>query len=214
MPGRLGPRFAVEAGFLILLAVGTGLADLRPRVIVIVMGIAWLLVALIELTADRISTTFPPWRRPVLLPGEEEADEAEAERVAPVPDRHSATVVAPVPENLAEPPPPPPAPEPASVEQPAAEAGDAVRLPEPVEEPEPEGLPAPHRLEPLQPRPRRRWFRRRERRDTGEPERTRDEAPPRHVRLLPPAAESSRAAREVAELFDAADRDDADEHRA
>jgi hypothetical protein len=53
MPGGLGPRFVVEAGFLILLAVGTGLADLAPRTIIIVMAAAWLLVALLEWLAWR-----------------------------------------------------------------------------------------------------------------------------------------------------------------
>jgi hypothetical protein len=53
MPGRLGPRFAVEAGFLIMLAVAMGLADLDPTAIIVVMAIAWLLVAVIEWIASR-----------------------------------------------------------------------------------------------------------------------------------------------------------------
>jgi hypothetical protein len=53
MPGRLGPRFALEAGFLILLAVALGLADLDTLTIVAVMAVAWLLVALIEWIASR-----------------------------------------------------------------------------------------------------------------------------------------------------------------
>jgi hypothetical protein len=65
MPGRLGPRFALEAGFLIMLAVALGLADLSATAIVVVMGIAWLLVAVIELIASRESgypshTSWPP----------------------------------------------------------------------------------------------------------------------------------------------------------
>jgi len=43
------PRFALEAGFLILLGVGAGYADLRPAVIVAIVGGGWLLVALVEL---------------------------------------------------------------------------------------------------------------------------------------------------------------------
>lgn len=66
MPGGLGPRFVVEAGFLILLAVGTGLADLTPRTIVIVMAAAWALVALLEWLAWRDRPTWveppAPWR--------------------------------------------------------------------------------------------------------------------------------------------------------
>jgi len=33
MADRFAPRFALEAGFLVLLAVAAGLADLRPAVI-------------------------------------------------------------------------------------------------------------------------------------------------------------------------------------
>jgi hypothetical protein len=51
----LGPglRFALEAGFLIALAVVAGLAELSPTTIVLVMGAAWLLVAVIEWLAWR-----------------------------------------------------------------------------------------------------------------------------------------------------------------
>jgi hypothetical protein len=45
----LGPRFALEAGFLIALAVGVGVADLSAGAIVAVMAVAWLLVCLFEL---------------------------------------------------------------------------------------------------------------------------------------------------------------------
>src|SRR3982751_1786812 len=48
MPGRLGPRFALEAGFLIVLAVLAGLADLSWPLIVLVMGLAWALVTVVE----------------------------------------------------------------------------------------------------------------------------------------------------------------------
>jgi hypothetical protein len=47
------PRFALEAGFLILLGVGAGYADLRPAVIVAIVGGGWLLVALVELAVWR-----------------------------------------------------------------------------------------------------------------------------------------------------------------
>jgi hypothetical protein len=46
-------RFAAEAGFLVLVAVGTALADLRPLAIIILMACAWLLVALIERASSR-----------------------------------------------------------------------------------------------------------------------------------------------------------------
>jgi hypothetical protein len=53
MPGGFAPRFAIEAGFLILLGVGAGIADLRPAVIVVLLAGGWLLVSLIELSAWR-----------------------------------------------------------------------------------------------------------------------------------------------------------------
>jgi hypothetical protein len=52
MPG-FAPRFALEAGFLILLGVGAGYADLRPAVIVAILGGGWLLVSLVELAVWR-----------------------------------------------------------------------------------------------------------------------------------------------------------------
>jgi hypothetical protein len=53
MMGGPGLRFALEAAFLIALAVAAGLAELRPTTIVLVMGAAWLLVAAIEWLAWR-----------------------------------------------------------------------------------------------------------------------------------------------------------------
>src|SRR5437764_13364600 len=57
MADRFAPRFASEAGLLILLAVAAGLADLRPALIVLVMAIAWLIVSLIEGLVWRHSQT-------------------------------------------------------------------------------------------------------------------------------------------------------------
>jgi hypothetical protein len=51
MPGGFAPRFAIEAGFLILLGVGAGIADLRAAVIVALLAGGWLIVSLIELAA-------------------------------------------------------------------------------------------------------------------------------------------------------------------
>jgi cytoskeletal protein RodZ len=50
-------RFVLEAAFLIVLAVAAGLAELSPTTIVLVMGAAWLLVAVIEWLAWRESPT-------------------------------------------------------------------------------------------------------------------------------------------------------------
>ncbi len=53
MRGGFAPRFGIEAGFLILLGVGAGIADLRTVVIVAVLAAGWLLVSLIELVVWR-----------------------------------------------------------------------------------------------------------------------------------------------------------------
>ena len=63
MPAALGPRFVLEAGFLILLAVVVGFADLRPALIILVMAVAWLLVSLIEYFAWRQGPRFGTLRR-------------------------------------------------------------------------------------------------------------------------------------------------------
>jgi hypothetical protein len=77
LAGRPGLRFALEALFLILLAVGAGLADLRPLVIVLVMAGAWVLVAIVEFTAERSASAPLSY----LLPREAPPPE-EDERVA------------------------------------------------------------------------------------------------------------------------------------
>ncbi|MDX6507276.1 MAG: hypothetical protein QOG06_1920 [Gaiellaceae bacterium] len=101
LPGRLGLRFALEALFLVLLAIGAGLADLRPALIVLVMAVAWVLVAAAEFTAERIARTPLSY----LLPQRPEAPAAEDESAAwPMPEER--TVVAP-PEQPPEPEPEP-----------------------------------------------------------------------------------------------------------
>jgi|SRR5215211_1679931 len=206
LAGRPGLRFALEALFLILLAVGAGLADLRPLVIVLVMAGAWVLVAIVEFTAERSASA----QLSYLLP-REAAPPEEDERVEwPLPEER--TVVAP-PEQRLEPQ-PEPEPEPAEAEpEPEPEPAEAEPEPEPEPEHEPEPEPAPllpAAEEPVAlteetgevappPQRRRSFFRRRERDEEPEPQ-----TPPRHVKLLPrrTAPEPSRAAQEVADLFD------------
>jgi uncharacterized protein (DUF58 family) len=149
MPGALGPRFALEAGFLILLAVLLGFADLSPALIILIMALAWVLVSCIEYFAWRQGPRFPPRFASATQTGpgyvEEELVE---ERIAPTPPAPSPpveeqTVVA-----------PPPEPEPAPAEETTEEADKRVadaRLAFEVEQRK------QHRLEPLKPRPRRRW---------------------------------------------------------
>src|SRR6266576_1986934 len=200
MPARMGPRFAIEALFLIALAVGVAYADLATKWIFVVMAGGWLIVALLELTADRIWAAAPPWRRPYYVP----ASPPRAEPVAATPPPAAVE-----PEAEAEPEPaaelepePEPEPEPEAVTMIAPRVEPSAGAPP---EPEPEAEPdtaddARPKLEPLEPRRKRGWFRR------GEREVPAPEAPeielPKHVRLLPPSERSDRSSAEVAELFD------------
>jgi hypothetical protein len=145
----------LEAGFLVLLAVVVGLADLDPWLIVLVMAVGWLLVSLIEYFAWRQArgvtlSRFEP------APSEAVVQESVVEEVPPPPPPPSAV------------PPPATAPpvEEETVVQPAAseaketiaEADERVsaarRSFADVEEEDRKR----HRLDPLQPRPRRRWI--------------------------------------------------------
>jgi hypothetical protein len=183
LPGRLGLRFALEALFLVLLAVGAGLADLKPEFIVLVMAVAWLLVAIVEFTAERIAASPITY----LLPQRAEPSGDEPEAVWPMPEER--TVVAPPEQRESEP-------EPEPVPAPELEAE-----PEPETEPEPEAVEEP---EPQAGRPRRLRSLLRRRQPDEDPE---PSTPPRHVKLLPrrSAPQESRAAQEVAELFDKPD---------
>jgi hypothetical protein len=141
MPGGLGPRFVLEAGFLILLAAVATYARLDAAVIVAVMAGGWLLAAVFEVLAARRERLYPgaTWER---------RTEAEAERARPAEEAVEPTpptaepqeaAVAQVQEETAEPEPaPPPAPR---VDD---EATGEIELPKrrwwfrrPVPEPEP-----------------------------------------------------------------------------
>jgi hypothetical protein len=89
LPRRPGARFALEALFLVLLALGAGLANLRPLYIVIVMAGAWALVALAELSAERID------RAPLSYLQPQPAAEEEEPREVFGPRPEERTVVAP-----------------------------------------------------------------------------------------------------------------------
>jgi hypothetical protein len=217
LPGRLGARFALEALFLVLLAIGAGLADLRPAFIILLMAVAWLLVALVELTAERIA------RSPVsyLLPAEKEAVAAEPEPEQvfgpPIEER---TVVAPpqalddTQEPIAQPEPEPEAEEAEaeSLELPTRRRLGTLLRRAPTEtklEPDvPLAAETAPEAEDEVPEPEtetatrgrfRSLLRRREPEIEPLPE-----PPPRHVKLLPRRSEPEPGpgAREVAELFD------------
>ena len=142
MWGRLGPRFAVEALFLILVAVALGIADVRPLVIVLVMAGAWLLVSLIEVLASREPRYLRVEQRVDVLPP------------GPAPSEAASVVGADTEPGV----PPDVEAEPVETE-PVAEAGAAGELPAP------EPLAAPV----VAAEPRRRWFRRGGRADSEAP---------------------------------------------
>jgi hypothetical protein len=79
MPEGLGPRFALEAGFLILLAAVAAYARLNAAEIILVMAGGWLLASLFEVLAARRERLYPgaAWERRVEVvekPAEREAD--------------------------------------------------------------------------------------------------------------------------------------------
>jgi hypothetical protein len=84
--GGFGPRFALEAGFLIAVAIGAGVAELSATAIVVVMAVAWLLVCLFELAVWAEGPRFPTFRR---------------EEIAPEPVAEDQTAVEPAPEPVA-----------------------------------------------------------------------------------------------------------------
>lgn len=158
MPGTLGPRFALEAGFLILLAVVLGFADLSPALIILIMALAWVLVSLIEYYAWRQGPRFPTRYAAATGPGFEQEEVVAEERASPQPPP--------------EPPPtrqPPPVVEEETVVEPAPAGTPAAGSPEESVEQADERVQAAklafdaeerrtsHRLEPLKPRPRRRF---------------------------------------------------------
>ena len=54
--GRLGPRFGLEAGFLLAVAVVLGLLEVSWPVVLVAMAIAWVLVAVVEVALARART--------------------------------------------------------------------------------------------------------------------------------------------------------------
>lgn len=85
MQGGLGPRFALEAGFLIAVAIGAGLAELSATAIVVVMAVAWLLVCLFELALWAEGPRFPRFVRERSILEQPEVEEA-AEPAEPEPE--------------------------------------------------------------------------------------------------------------------------------
>jgi outer membrane biosynthesis protein TonB len=167
MPGALGPRFALEAGFLILLAVVLGFADLSPALIILIMALAWVLVSLIEYFAWRQGPRFPTRYAAAAGPAFEREEAVVEEPARAVPPPAPAPEPAPPPpeeQTMVEPsapkPGPEPEPEPEPEPQPEAEPEAEEAAPSEQQESEPTftgGQRTRHRLEPLKPRPRRRF---------------------------------------------------------
>jgi outer membrane biosynthesis protein TonB len=133
----VGPRFLIEAGFIIAVAVVAGVAKLSTVGIVTVMAVAWLIVAAVEITMSR--RRVPAHARPVAAEPEPES-EPEPEPLSPLvieepePERPRPQIVA------------VPAPEP----EPQPEPEPEISEPEPEPEPEPETVVAfiPRNVEP------------------------------------------------------------------
>jgi hypothetical protein len=92
MPGGLGPRFVVEAGFLIVLAAVATYARLEATEIVVVMAGGWLLASIFEVLAARRERLYPgaTWERRVET-GEAAADaQPEEGRLAEAPPADEA----------------------------------------------------------------------------------------------------------------------------
>jgi type IV secretory pathway VirB10-like protein len=169
MPAAIGPRFVLEAGFLILLAVVVGLAELSPALIVLVMAVGWLLVALIEYFAWRQSPAFSTVQRYAVAegapPGPVVQEMAEEPAPPPAPPAPATPPPAPpepattepdtAPAESPEPDTPPPVEEETMVSTTGAEPGEGEV--EEVIDFRPEREEINYRLDPLKPRPKRRW---------------------------------------------------------
>jgi hypothetical protein len=133
--GLTVPRLAIEGAFLVLVALLAGLADLDARWIVLVMAVAWALVALAEWAAAAKRSR---WRLDEIAPAVAVPDPDAAESTGPwdmpvveataieseAPASESKTIVA---------------------QLPAAALPDEVEEAEPVDAPEPEAEQAPKR---------------------------------------------------------------------
>ena len=84
MQGGFGPRFALEAGFLIAVAIGAGVAQLSATAIVVVMAVAWLLVCLFELAVWAEGPRFPTFRRGQVVVESAPAEQQTAIEPSPV----------------------------------------------------------------------------------------------------------------------------------
>lgn len=164
MPLGLGPRFVVEAAFLIAVAVAAGMLSLATPAIVAVMAGAWLVVAAVEWgvsrrgaaragarevaaarTADRSHVRVrEPLRQPepgLGLEPEPFPEPVPPEAVEEIAEAHPPAAAPDVPAPLPEP--VSPAEEPLLKPEPAEERPELVVVPEPEPEPPPQPEPVP-----------------------------------------------------------------------
>jgi hypothetical protein len=101
MPGGLGPRFVVEAAFLIVLAAVAAYARLDETEIILVMAGGWLLASIFEVLAARRERLYTgaTWERRVeTAPSAEAPQEEPAEApLAAAPDEAAVSEAAPQP---------------------------------------------------------------------------------------------------------------------
>jgi hypothetical protein len=149
MPGGLGPRFLIEAGFLVAVAVGAGFARLSTITIILVMAGAWLLMAAVEWVISRAHARPAP--EPIASPAEPLAQRREPPAVRTVAPEPVAAPPDSEPVSERPAPQPVPAPEPAPAPKPEVTPGPSL---EPTPEPEPEAPaePSPPETPPEQPR--------------------------------------------------------------
>lgn len=125
MAGRFGPRFGLEAAFLIAVAVILGLLEVTWPAIVAAMAIAWLLVAAVEVALSRERPAPEP---EAVTPPVPEAEPAEGFRIV-ARGEEEELFVAPAVEA-------PAPPDEAELPSAAAAAQERIEAEEPAEEPE------------------------------------------------------------------------------
>jgi hypothetical protein len=149
MPVGLGPRFLIEAGFLIAVAVVAGIARFETLTIVLVMAGAWLLVAAAEWFAARMRRArIVEAVAPVAVAQPLPPPESLAVQPEPQPAPEPEVTPQPVPEAPPEPSPEPEAPE-SEPEQPVPTQPRVSVVPEPPPVTEPEPEPPPERARPV-----------------------------------------------------------------
>jgi outer membrane biosynthesis protein TonB len=134
----VGPRFLIEAGFIIAVAVIAGIERVGTVWIVALMAGAWLVVAAVEITVSRRRTR--ERQRPRVM-----EPEPVAASVTPsvIVKREPRVEVETAPVPLVSPPAAPEEPEAAPEPEPAPEPPRIVVVPPPEPEPEPEAAPEP-----------------------------------------------------------------------